>query len=64
MEYGAGGGAYQPGPGRDYASGRGALNVANFAQDVDGTTNAADGYAVAEKAAAVVSTASPTRPGG
>ena len=36
-EYGAGNGAYQPGPGWDYASGWGALNVANFIQDVDGS---------------------------
>lgn len=34
-EYGAGNGAYQPGPGWDYASGWGALNVADFVADVD-----------------------------
>lgn len=34
-EYGAGNGAYQPGPGWDYASGWGALNVTNFIADVD-----------------------------
>jgi hypothetical protein len=61
-EYGAGNGAYQPGPGWDYASGWGALNVANFTQDVDGTTNATVGYTGAEKSAAVVSTASSTSP--
>ena len=43
-EYGAGNGAYQPGPGWDYTSGWGPLNVANFAQDVDGTTNATRAY--------------------
>ena len=62
-EYGAGNGAYQPGPGWDYASGWGALNVANFTQDVDGTTNATVGYTGAEKSAAV-STASSTSPVG
>lgn len=34
-EYGAGNGLYQPGPGWDYASGWGALNVADFIADVD-----------------------------
>jgi pseudomonalisin len=34
-EYGIGNGAYQPGPGWDYASGWGALNVADFIADVD-----------------------------
>lgn len=34
-EYGVGNGAYQPGPGWDYASGWGALNVADFIADVD-----------------------------
>jgi pseudomonalisin len=63
-ELGAGNGAYQPGPGWDYASGWGALNVANFTQDVDGATNAADGYSGAERPAAVVSTASSTSPQG
>lgn len=63
-EYGAGNGAYQPGPGWDYTSGWGALNVANFTQDVDGTTNATDGYTGTEKPAAVVSTASSTSPTG
>jgi pseudomonalisin len=34
-EYGIGNGAYQPGPGWDYASGWGPLNVANFIADAD-----------------------------
>ncbi|HAM00629.1 MAG TPA: hypothetical protein DCQ30_00135 [Acidimicrobiaceae bacterium] len=34
-EYGAGNGVYQPGAGWDYASGWGALNVADFIADVD-----------------------------
>jgi len=59
-EYGAGNGAYQPGPGWDYTSGWGSLNVANFTQDVDGTTNAADAYGGAEKPAVTVTTASST----
>jgi pseudomonalisin len=63
-EAGAGNGAYQPGPGWDYASGWGSLNVANFAQDVDGTTNAAKPYGRAEKPAVVVATASSTGPEG
>ena len=63
-EYGAGNGAYQPGPGWDYATGWGALNVANFTQDVDGTTNATNGYAGTEKTAVTVSTASSTSPAG
>jgi pseudomonalisin len=63
-EYGVGNGAYQPGSGWDYASGWGALNVANFTQDVDGTTNAADGYAGTEKPAVGVSTANSTSPEG
>jgi len=63
-EYGAGNGAYQPGPGWDYASGWGALNVANFTQDVDGSTNATNGYAGTEKTAVTVSTASSTSPTG
>ncbi len=63
-EYGAGNGAYQPGPGWDYASGWGALNVANFIQDVDGTTSAADAAAAAEKPAVQVSTATMTSPVG
>jgi pseudomonalisin len=61
-EYGVGNGAYQPGPGWDYASGWGSLNVANFTQDVDGSTEAADRYGRPEKRAAVVKTASSTSP--
>ncbi len=63
-EYGAGNGAYQPGPGWDYASGWGALNVANFAADVDGTTDAARAYTGSERAAADVCTATMTSPTG
>ncbi len=63
-EAGAGNGAYQPGPGWDYASGWGSLNVANFAQDVDGTTNSAKAYGRAEKPAVTVTTASSTGPEG
>jgi hypothetical protein len=63
-EYGAGNGAYQPGPGWDYASGWGALNVANFIKDVDGTTDAADKASSPEKPAVPVSTAVMTSPTG
>jgi subtilase family serine protease len=63
-EYGVGNGADQPGPGWDYASGWGALNVANFAQDVDGSTNAALAYGGTEKAAATLATATMTGPVG
>jgi pseudomonalisin len=63
-EYGAGNGAYQPGPGWDYASGWGSLNVANFTQDVDGTTTAADAAADQEHPAVQVTTASMTSPTG
>jgi pseudomonalisin len=63
-EYGAGNGAYQPSGGWDYASGWGSLNVANFAQDVDGSTNAADAAAGEEKPAVQVTTAKMTSPEG
>lgn len=63
-EYGAGNGAYQPGPGWDYASGWGSINVANFAQDVDGTTNATDAAAAPEASAATVTNATMTSPEG
>jgi subtilase family serine protease len=63
-EYGAGNGAYQPGPGWDYASGWGALNVANFTHDVDGTTNATYPAAGPEKPANAVTTATMTSPEG
>ena len=62
-EYGAGNGAYQPGPGWDYASGWGSINVANFAQDVDGTTTATDATAAPEKPAATVTNATMTAGG-
>ncbi|MFZ0041259.1 MAG: S53 family peptidase, partial [Solirubrobacteraceae bacterium] len=63
-EFGAGNGAYQPGPGWDYASGWGALNVANFTQDVDGRTSAAKAAGAGEKPAVDVTTASMTSPTG
>lgn len=63
-EYGAGNGVYQPGPGWDYTSGWGALNVANFTQDVDGTTNATYAYGGTEKPASTVATAVMTSPEG
>lgn len=63
-EYGAGNGAYQPGPGWDYASGWGALNVANFIQDVDGPTTALAPYGGAERPADAVTTAVMTSPQG
>ena len=61
-EYGVGNGAYQPGPGWDYTTGWGSLNVANFAQDVDGSTNAALPYGGTEKAALIVTKATMTGP--
>jgi hypothetical protein len=63
-EFGAGNGAYQPGPGWDYASGWGAINVANFTQDVDHTTNAPAAATSPERDAVQVSTASMTSPTG
>ena len=63
-EFGAGNGAYQPGPGWDYASGWGSLNVANFIKDVDGTTSAPSAAAPPELPAVQVSTASMTSPVG
>jgi pseudomonalisin len=63
-EYGAGNGAYSPAPGWDYASGWGALNVANFVKDVDGTTNATYAAAAPERAAATVTTATMSSPQG
>lgn len=63
-EYGAGNGAYQPGPGWDYASGWGALNVGNFTQDVDGSTNAIKAYSGIERSAVSVSQAVMTGPTG
>lgn len=41
-EYGAGNGLYRPGPGWDYASGWGALNVASFTDAVDAQQYAGD----------------------
>jgi subtilase family serine protease len=63
-ELGAGNGAYQPSGGWDYASGWGSLNVANFTQDVDGTTNAVNPAAGQEKAAVQLTTAKMTSPTG
>jgi pseudomonalisin len=63
-EYGAGNGAYQPSSGWDYASGWGAINVANFTHDVDGTTNGTDAAGAPESAAVTVSKATITSPEG
>ena len=63
-EYGAGNGAYQPGPGWDYASGWGSLNVANFTDDVDGTTSAAAPADAPERPATPVTTAAMASPTG
>ena len=63
-EYGVGNGAYQPGPGWDYASGWGALDVANFTQDVDGGTNATKAYGGTEKPAVTETQAVLTGPTG
>ena len=63
-EYGAGNGAYTTGPGWDYTSGWGSLNVANFAQDVDGSTNATATYGGAEKPAETVTKSVTTSPEG
>jgi pseudomonalisin len=49
-EYGIGNGVYRPGPGWDYASGWGSLNVANFIHDVDGTDAARAQFAQAQSA--------------
>ncbi|MGA8014622.1 MAG: S53 family peptidase, partial [Candidatus Dormiibacterota bacterium] len=61
-EYGAGNGAYQPGPGWDYVSGWGSLNVANFIKDVDGTTTASEAEGAPEAAAHQVSESVSTSP--
>lgn len=50
-EYGAGNGAYQPGPGWSYAGGWGALNVSDFIADVDCAAQS-DGCAAAPRGAA------------
>jgi pseudomonalisin len=65
-EYGIGNGAYQPGPGWDYASGWGALNVANFIAAVDDnpTALATVAEAAPEKPAAVVNTVAMSSPEG
>ena len=56
-ELGLGNGLYQPGPGWDYASGWGSLNVANFIQDVDGSTVARAALAASDVAPHAVCTA-------
>ncbi|HET9073293.1 MAG TPA: S53 family peptidase [Solirubrobacteraceae bacterium] len=53
-----GNGVYQPGPGWDYASGWGSLNVANFMQDADGETTSPTAYTGEERPAFRVCTAS------
>ncbi|MGH9030364.1 MAG: S53 family peptidase, partial [Acidimicrobiales bacterium] len=63
-EYGVGNGLFQPGPGWDYTTGWGALNVANFAQDVDGSTNATLSYRGGEKPAVTVTKSVTTGPVG
>jgi hypothetical protein len=63
-ELGAGNGVYQPGPGWDYGSGWGSINVANFTQDVDGSINAAGPATSPEKDAVDVTTAAMTSPTG
>ena len=61
-EFGAGNGVYQPHAGWDETSGWGAIDVAHFAQDVDGSTDAADAYTGTEQPAADVCTAQMTSP--
>lgn len=63
-EYGAGNGAYQPGPGWDYASGWGALDVAHFIIDVDGSTLATRLYGGPETGPVPVRKAVMTSPQG
>jgi subtilase family serine protease len=59
-----GNGFYQPTPGWDYTSGWGSLNVANFMQDVDGTTKATGSYTGPEADALQVCTFQATSPPG
>jgi pseudomonalisin len=63
-EYGVGNGVYRPGPGWDYASGWGSLNVANFALDVDGTDTARSPEAPTERRPKMVCLALGTSPVG
>jgi hypothetical protein len=63
-EFGAGNGVYRPGPGWDYTSGWGAINVANFARDVDGSTDSSAKASPQEQPAADVCTATMTSPAG
>ncbi|HET9073294.1 MAG TPA: S53 family peptidase [Solirubrobacteraceae bacterium] len=55
-------GAYAPGPGWDYTTGWGAINDANFIQDVDGTQNAALASTGQERPAVKLCRASMTSP--
>jgi subtilase family serine protease len=61
---GTGNGEFNDTPGWDYASGWGSLQVGNFMQAVDGSTNATDAYTGAEQNAAPVCIASMTSPTG
>lgn len=65
-EYGVGNGAWQPGPGWDYASGWGSLNVANFIAAVDNNPShlARVAETAPEKAAVTVSSVSMSSPQG
>jgi subtilase family serine protease len=63
-EYGVGNGASQSGPGWDYTTGWGSMNVANFTQDVDGSTNSTKAYGGTEKPAATETEAVLTGPRG
>jgi pseudomonalisin/xanthomonalisin len=63
-EYGVGNGFFRPGPGWDYASGWGSLNVANFVADVDGTDVAQSPEAQPEAGPKAVCTALGTSPDG
>jgi pseudomonalisin len=61
-ELGTGNGVYRPGPGWDYASGWGSLNVSNFMQTVDGETTSPTAYTGTEATAATVCQASMNSP--
>lgn len=62
-EYGAGNGAYRPGPGWDYTSGLGAPDVTQLLKTLDGTTSV-PAHPAAAPAALPVCTASLTSPAG
>ncbi|WP_249012130.1 protease pro-enzyme activation domain-containing protein [Conexibacter sp. DBS9H8] len=59
-----GNGVYQPGPGWDYASGWGSLNVSDFMQAADGETTSPVSYTGTERPAVSVCTASMNSPVG